>query len=415
MPQDLTPFEQTNFYLDKAFALAGIDADLERALKTPARELQVKLVVEKDAGGLLQFSGYRVQHDNSRGPFKGGIRFHPQVNLDEVRSLASLMTWKTAVMDIPFGGGKGAVDCDPAALSAAERERLVRAFVRSIHEIIGPNSDVPAPDVGTGAQEMAWFVNEYEKLHGVAPGVVTGKPLSLGGSPGRDAATGRGVVAAVAKILELNHAGELKGKSFAIQGMGNVGGWAARILAELDGKVVAISDSKGGVYNAVGLDIISGLDKYAQRKGDLSAFGGAPISNGDLLTLDCDILIPAALGHVIDGRNASAIRARYVAEAANHPVTPEADAILKAKGITVIPDILCNAGGVTVSYFEWLQNQDSNAWSEAQVNEELEKKMSEACSAVFETASSRKIDLRTAAFLIAVERVARATQLRGFG
>ena len=384
-------------------------------LKIPARETQVKLTIDRDTGEIATFSGFRVQHDNARGPFKGGIRFHHEVNLDEVRSLASLMTWKTAVMNIPFGGAKGAVNCTPSALSVRERERLVRALVRGIHEIIGPDRDVPAPDVGTGPQEMAWFVDEFEKIHGYAPGVVTGKPVELGGSLGRDAATGRGVVFAIREIFALMNAGEISGKTFAVQGFGNVGRWAALLIAELGGKVVAVSGSAGGVYNPAGLNIAEGLRHYDSQKNKFAAFGGEAISNADLLALECDVLIPAALGGVVHAGNAAAVRARYIAEAANHPVTPEADEILRGRGVTLIPDILCNAGGVTVSYFEWVQNAQRYMWSEKQVNQALEQKMIEACRDVYQLSQAEKTDLRTAAFLIAARRVAHATMLRGAG
>lgn len=414
MPKQ-TPIEETNFFLNKAFALAGLESRVIEALRTPAREVQVELIIDRDNGDIASFRGYRVQHDNSRGPFKGGIRFHPEVNLDEVRSLASLMTWKTAVMDIPFGGAKGAVNCNPATLSARERERLMRTFVRGIHALIGPDADIPAPDVGTGAQEMAWLTDEYEKIHGYAPGVTTGKPVELGGSPGRDAATGHGVVLAIREILRLMNAGGISGKSFAIQGFGNVGSWAARLIAGFGGKVIAVSGSQGGVYNKAGLNIADGWRSYNSGEKNFSSFGGTLISNADLLLLECDVLIPAALGGVIDVSNASAVKASFVAEAANHPLTPEADQILRERGITIIPDILCNAGGVTVSYFEWVQNAQRYGWSEAQVNDALAQKMVQASESVFAIAGQYKTDLRTAAFLIAVRRVARATMLRGIG
>ncbi len=409
----MTPFEQTNFFLDNAFALAGLDAILEQRLRIPVRETQVKLAIANDKGDPAVFTAYRVQHDNSRGPFKGGIRFHPDVNLDEVRSLASLMTWKCAVVDIPLGGAKGAVACNPAALSAREKQRLMRAFVRSIHEIVGPDRDIPAPDVGTGAAEMAWFLDEYEKLHGYAPGVVTGKPLELGGSPGRDAATGRGAVFTIREILASLNAGGIHGKTFAIQGLGNVAAWMAKILSELGGHVIAVSNSTGGVFHKDGLKIAAGMQAYATGARGLSAFAGEPVSNDELLALECDVLVPAALGGVIHAGNAAAVKARFIAEAANHPLTPEADQLLRQRGVTIIPDILCNAGGVTVSYFEWVQNAQRYGWSEEQVNTALEQKMNAACRAVVALAQGRKTDLRTAAFLIAVERVALATRLRG--
>jgi glutamate dehydrogenase (NAD(P)+) len=410
----LTPFEQTNFYLAKAFAVANLGADVERMLLTPRRELQVKLVVQLDSGAFKTFTGFRVQHDNARGPFKGGIRFHHEVNLDEVRSLASLMTWKTAVVDIPFGGAKGAVLCKPAELSANEKQRLTRALVRALHEVIGPDKDIPAPDVGTSASEMGWFVDEFELLHGFAPGVVTGKPLALGGSLGRDAATGRGTLFAIREILRLAGAGEIAGKTFAVQGFGNVGAWAARLIAAEGGRIVAVSNSRTGVYNQNGIDAESLWLTYQKGEKSFAAGAGEPITNAELLAVDCDVLVPAALGGVLTAENAGRVRAKYIAEAANHPVTPEADEILRKRGVLLIPDILCNAGGVTVSYFEWVQNAQRATWTELKVNAELELKMAEACRSVWSLSQEAKVDLRTSAFLLAIQRVVAATRLRGF-
>ncbi len=410
----MTPFEQTNFYLAKAFAVANLGADVERMLLTPRRELQVKLVVQLDSGAFKTFTGFRVQHDNARGPFKGGIRFHHEVNLDEVRSLASLMTWKTAVVDIPFGGAKGAVLCKPAELSANEKQRLTRALVRALHEVIGPDKDIPAPDVGTSASEMGWFVDEFELLHGFAPGVVTGKPLALGGSLGRDAATGRGTLFAIREILRLAGAGEIAGKTFAVQGFGNVGAWAARLIAAEGGRIVAVSNSRTGVYNQNGIDAESLWLTYQKGEKSFAAGAGEPITNAELLAVDCDVLVPAALGGVLTAENAGRVRAKYIAEAANHPVTPEADEILRKRGVLLIPDILCNAGGVTVSYFEWVQNAQRATWTELKVNAELELKMAEACRSVWSLSQEAKVDLRTSAFLLAIQRVVAATRLRGF-
>jgi glutamate dehydrogenase (NAD(P)+) len=409
----MTPFE-TNFYLAKAFAVANLGADVERMLLTPRRELQVKLVVQLDSGAFKTFTGFRVQHDNARGPFKGGIRFHHEVNLDEVRSLASLMTWKTAVVDIPFGGAKGAVLCKPAELSANEKQRLTRALVRALHEVIGPDKDIPAPDVGTSASEMGWFVDEFELLHGFAPGVVTGKPLALGGSLGRDAATGRGTLFAIREILRLAGAGEIAGKTFAVQGFGNVGAWAARLIAAEGGRIVAVSNSRTGVYNQNGIDAESLWLTYQKGEKSFAAGAGEPITNAELLAVDCDVLVPAALGGVLTAENAGRVRAKYIAEAANHPVTPEADEILRKRGVLLIPDILCNAGGVTVSYFEWVQNAQRATWTELKVNAELELKMAEACRSVWSLSQEAKVDLRTSAFLLAIQRVVAATRLRGF-
>lgn len=405
----LTPFEQTNFYLSKAFALARLGEALENVLRVPARELSCRLTIERDSGEPVSFSAFRVQHNNARGPFKGGIRYHPAVDLDEVRSLASLMTWKTAVVDIPFGGAKGAIACSPRELSDREKERLTRAFVRQLAPIVGPDLDVPAPDVNTSAREMGWFVDEFERLRGYAPGVVTGKPLALGGSLGREAATGRGTLFAIREVLQLQGLGSIAGKTFAVQGFGNVGLWAARLISEAGGKVIAISNSKGGIVNEAGLDIAAIAQSY---NGKLE---GDAVSNETLLGLECDVLVPSALGGVITAENAGSVRAKMIAEAANHPVTPQADEILRKKGVTLIPDILCNAGGVTVSYFEWVQNTQRMAWSEEQVNRALEEKMVKATRAVYGRAQAAQCDLRTAAFLLAVERVAEASRLRSFG
>lgn len=404
----MTPFEQTNHYLAKAFALAALPAALEKALRSPVRELSCRLTIERDSGELVNFSAFRVQHNNARGPFKGGIRYHHEVDLDEVRSLASLMTWKTAVVGIPFGGAKGAIACRPAELSDREKERLTRAFVRQLAPLIGPDLDVPAPDVNTSAREMGWFVDEFEKLRGFSPGVVTGKPIALGGSLGRDAATGRGTLFAIREILRLKGMGGIAGKTFAVQGFGNVGQWAAKLIAEAGGKIIAVSNSKGGIVSSAGLDIapISGA-YHGKLEGDA-------ISNAELLALQCDVLVPSALGGVITAENAGRVRAKVIAEAANHPVTPEADRLLADRGVVLIPDILCNAGGVTVSYFEWVQNAQRIAWTEDAVNEALEQKMVNACADVHARAKTADCDLRTAAFLLAVERVAEATRLRGF-
>lgn len=405
----MTPFEQTNHYLSRAFALANLGERLELVLRTPAREISAEIIIERDSGELACFTGYRVQHDNTRGPFKGGIRYHNEVDLDEVRALASLMTWKTAVVNIPFGGAKGAIACRPADLSVHEIERLTRAFVRKLAPVIGPDHDVPAPDVNTSAREMGWFVDEYERLHGYAPGVVTGKPIALGGSLGRDAATGRGTVFAIREILRLKEMGSIAGKTFAVQGFGNVGQWAARLIAAAGGKVIAVSNSKGGIVNSTGFDLESIARSY---RGKLE---GDAVTNAELLELECDVLVPSALGGVITAENAGRVRAKLIAEAANHPVTPEADRLLADRGVVLIPDILCNAGGVTVSYFEWVQNAQRVAWTEDVVNQALEQKMVKACADVHVRAEAAGCDLRTAAFLLAVERVAEATRLRGFG
>jgi glutamate dehydrogenase (NAD(P)+) len=326
---------------------------LQRLLLTPKRELGVELVVQMDNGEIESFEAYRVQHNDARGPFKGGLRYHPQVDLDDVRSLASLMTWKTAVMDIPFGGAKGGITVDPKRLSERELEKLTRKLVGAIKEIVGPAEDIPAPDMNTGAREMAWFFDEYSKYKGFSPGVVTGKPVHLHGSLGREAATGRGTVFAIRELLRATESGKIADHTFAIQGFGNVGAWAAELLQEQGGKVVAVSDVSTAVGNAKGLDI-KALRAHAATGRPLGEFeGGEAFPVGDLLKTKCDVLIPAAIGGVIDAAVAKQLDCRFVVEAANGPTTPEGDRVLRERGVVVLPDILTNGGGVTVSFFEW--------------------------------------------------------------
>lgn len=405
-------YEQTQSFLNKAFKILKMDPRFEMALKTPGREVRVELVIDLDDGTIGNFIGYRVQHDDSRGPYKGGLRYHPGVEIDEIRSLASLMTWKTAVINIPFGGAKGGITCNPKDLSDREKQRLTRAFVDKIHDIIGPHQDIPAPDMGTSSKEMAWIMDEYSARHGFNPGVVTGKPLDLFGSPGRTAATGRGVVIALQEHLR-RQGQEIKDCRFAIQGFGNVGSWTASLLHELGGRVLAVSDVNGGIYDPRGLDIPTVI-KTIEREGSCVKHPHAQrISNEELLTLDTDVLIPAALGGVLHSENAPQIKARLIAEAANHPTTPEADQYFLEKGIVILPDILCNAGGVTVSYFEWVQNTQNYPWDEELVNQRLSDRMIAAYQDVVNTAAKHQTDLRTAAFILGIERVAQATIQRG--
>nr|MDP9121845.1 glutamate dehydrogenase [Acidobacteriota bacterium] len=359
------------------------------------------------------FTGYRVQHDNSRGPFKGGLRYHPDVDLDEIRALASLMTWKTAVVGVPYGGAKGGIAVDPAQLSLHELERLTRKFVAGIHDLIGDHVDIPAPDVNTNSQVMAWIMDEYSKFHGFHPGVVTGKPVDLFGSVGRDEATGRGVVIACEELLR-THGQEVSDARYVVQGFGNVGTYAARFFHELGGKVVAVSDINGGLHDPQGLDIPALLAHTAHHRTIKGFPQGKEISNKALLTVPCDFLIPAALGGVIDRNIADAVETRFVIEGANAPTTPAADQKLAERGIVVAPDILVNAGGVTVSYFEWVQNLQQFYWDEEQVNRELAKRMERAWNEVFKVHRDKGVDLRRAAYLIAIDRVARAESLRGF-
>lgn len=409
----MSMLDDTQAYLSDAFDALGFTGLQKRLFQTPSREVKVELVIERDNGELAHFIGFRVQHDNSRGPYKGGLRYHPHVDLGEVNSLASLMTWKTAVIDVPFGGAKGGIQCDPSTLSLREQERLTRRFVDAIHEVIGPYTDIPAPDVNTNGQHMAWFFDQYSRLNGHSPGVVTGKPVDLFGSAGREAATGRGVMFAVLEALR--HDGEdIRGKKVAVQGYGNVGSWAARLLAAQGALIVAVSDVRGGVQSPEGLDLAA-VDAQVKATGSVVGTPGTDaISNEDLLVTACDILIPAALGEVITASNAPHLRCRYIAEGANGPTTYAANQILNARGITTLPDIFANAGGVTVSWFEWVQNIQQFQWTEAEVNRRLEDKMRAGFQALVATAGRHGCALREAAFILALERVAAATRKRGF-
>lgn len=387
-----------------------LDEGMILRLLTPMREVKTELTVTRDDGSIATFVGYRVQHDNARGPMKGGIRYDSHVNPDEVNALAALMTWKTAIMGLPYGGAKGGVNCNPRELSLGEQQRLTRAFVDGIHDFIGVNVDVPAPDMGTNAQTMAWIVDHYSRYHGWSPGVVTGKPLELGGSAGRDAATGRGVMFALQAYLR-DAGQELAGKRIAVQGFGNVGSWAARLLAEQGAKIVATSDITGGIRNPEGLDCEALLSHVHQLGGVKGFSGGEDFPGEELLTSECDVLVPAALESVITKDNAGDVQAKVIVEGANGPTTPEADEILLKKGVTVIPDFYANGGGVTVSYFEWAQNIQQYKWDEERVNAELRKRMDESWEALKQERGSSP-DLRLAAFKLAIKRVASATQLR---
>ena len=410
----MSAFEETNQYLSRAFEALDMDPRFEVMLRTPAREIKVEIVIVMDDGSIGNFIGYRIQHDDSRGPFKGGLRYHPGVEPEEVRSLASLMTWKTAVIDVPFGGAKGGITCDPHSMSKGERQRLTRAFVDALHDTIGPTTDIPAPDMGTGPQEMAWFMDQYDQHHGFAPGVVTGKPVDLFGSPGRGAATGRGVMLCIREHLA-REGTSLADCTYAIQGFGNVGSWAARLIHEAGGRVIAVSDVHGGIHDPAGLDIPAVWEATCATGTCTSYEGATPIGNEALLELPCDVLIPAALGGVLHDGNADRIQARVIAEGANHPTRPDADQALRARGVALLPDILCNAGGVTVSYFEWVQNIQKFPWTEEVVNERLEDKMVRGYAAVAAAAVQYGVDLRTAAFVVAIQRVAAATMQLGRG
>ncbi len=415
MAEDLNPFEMAQRQLDEAAQVLGLDPGLHAFLREPMRELHVSLPVRMDDGSLRIFKGFRVQYNDARGPAKGGLRFHPDETIDTVRALAAWMTWKTAVVDIPLGGGKGGVVCNPKEMSQGELERLSRAYIRQVGRILGPDKDVPAPDVYTNPQIMAWMMDEYSALQGHnEPGVITGKPLALGGSAGRVDATARGgmyCLREAAKVLGI----DLRSATAAIQGYGNAGYYAQLLGEELLGlKVIAVSDSKGAILKWEGLEC--GLVK--ERKDETGTCVGLPesdaITNEELLALDVDVLIPAALENVITAQNAGRIKAKVVVELANGPTTPEADSILHKKGVYVIPDFLCNAGGVVVSYFEQVQNAYNYYWDLDEVHDRLDKRMTAAFRTVHQTAQARNVHNRLAAYLVAVERVAGAMRLRGW-
>jgi len=409
---DRLSFEDTNYFFGRAMDVMDVGGNIEDLLVTPNRSVSVKIPLEMDDGRIRVFEGYRVQHNNARGPFKGGLRFAAEVDLDEVQSLASLMTWKTALTQIPYGGAKGGVTVDVRELSKGELERLTRRFVNRIHEFIGPQTDIPAPDMNTNAQVMAWIMDQYSTLHGHNPAVVTGKPLDLYGAEGREAATGRGAVYVIEELLR-DEGRDIKETSFAIQGLGNVGFFAARFLGALGAKIVGVSDVSGAVYDEGGLPVQEILS-HVSGGGLLEGYtGGNAISNDELLTLPMDVLVPAAIGNVINESNMREIRASYIVEAANSPVTPKADEHLKEKGVIIVPDILANAGGVIVSYFEWVQNLQNFSWKEKQANTELHAKITEAYHEVRKLAKRRGLDLRTAAFVLAIGKVGKATVLRG--
>ena len=406
-------WEMAQHQLDAVARLIGLNDSIHGFLREPKRVLEVSLPVRMDSGGFRMFKGYRVQHNMSRGPSKGGIRFHPDVSLDEVKALAMWMTWKCALVNIPFGGAKGGVICDPKHLSMQELENLTRRFTSEISIIIGPEKDIPAPDVYTTPQIMAWIMDTYSMQCGYSvPGVVTGKPVAIGGSLGRDKATARGCLYVVDEAMQTLGI-SIPGARVAIQGFGNAGMHAADLMSRRGYSIVAVSDSRGGVANPRGLDV-SGLIAHKTETGSVVGFtGGERIDNRELLEYDCDILVPAALEKVITAHNATRIRARLIAEAANGPTLPEADRILFERGIMVLPDILANAGGVTVSYFEWVQDLQENFWEEDEINERLKRKMTRAFRETHEEARRHNIDMRSGAYVVAVSRVAEATKLRG--
>jgi glutamate dehydrogenase (NAD(P)+) len=407
-------FEATNHYIRKASRIMNLGPRVEQLLLSLEAEHHVTIPIERDNGELAVFSGYRFQHNSARGPTKGGLRFHPTLDADDVRALATLMTWKTAVVNVPFGGAKGGVACDPAQLSQGELERITRKFVERIGQEIGPQRDIPAPDVNTNAQVMAWIMDHYSRLHGFAPAVVTGKPVELHGSEGREAATGYGVICVAENFLD-DVGKSLKSTTVAIQGFGNVGQFAALFAHQRGAKVVAVSDMSGGVANPSGLDIPK-LVQFTRSRRLLAEYQGDDVShitNDALLTYEVDLLIPAALGGVLTRQVAGEVRAKLIVEAANAPTLPEADEIFAQRGITVIPDILANAGGVTVSYFEWTQNLQCLRWTENEVNGRLRQMMTAAYTTIREVVRSRNLDWRTAAYIVALGRVAKAAMLRG--
>ena len=398
---------------DAAANHLGLDDGIREILRAPQRELSVRFPVRLDDGRVRVFTGYRVQHNVARGPAKGGLRYHPRTDIDEVRALAMWMTWKCALVNVPFGGAKGGVTCDPRQMSPKEVEALTRRFATELEGMIGPDSDIPAPDVGTNAQTMAWIMDTVSMHRGYSvPGVVTGKPVAIGGSQGRADATGQGVVYTIADAAR-RLGFDLRGATVAVQGFGNVGEATARLVAEAGARVVAITDIGGGVYRASGLDVPF-LRRLMQERGSiLDAPDSRPIDNDEMFGLDVDVLVLAALEGQVTADNAGTIRARILAEGANGPTTPDADPILQANGVTVIPDILCNSGGVIVSYFEWVQNRESLFWTPKLINGRLREAILAAAEAVWERADADGIDARRAAHAIAVERVAEATVLRG--
>ena len=389
----------------------GMKPNIAKALEIPDRELTVEVPFRRDNGEVESVIGFRVQHNNTRGPFKGGIRYHQHVDIQEVRSLATLMTWKTSLLDIPYGGGKGGIGIDPSKYSKTELERMSRRFFRAIDPIIGVNVDIPAPDVNTNAQVMSWFMDEYSQLHGYSPAIVTGKPLELGGSEGREAATGRGTAIITRETAE-KWGIDLQGAQIVVQGFGNVGSYAAKFLHEYGCKVIAVSDVSGGLYDPDGLDIPT-LFEYNYKHRTIDGFEqGKKITNEELLALECDFLIPAALGSAINEQNVDKLNCKVIIEAANGPVTGDAANKLWDKKIGIIPDILTNAGGVTVSYFEWVQNLQQFKWDEEDVNAKLENKMVKAFNEVYALKKEKNVPMRIASFMVAIDRVQTAYNLR---
>jgi glutamate dehydrogenase (NAD(P)+) len=410
---EVSNYEIVSHWFGLAAERLGLRDDIAAVLRSSYREVQVQVPVTLEDGRIHVFSGYRVQHNGARGPYKGGIRYHPEVDLDEVRALAELMTWKTAIAGIPYGGAKGGINVDPHKLGEKELQVVSRSFMDKIEKVLGPTRDIPAPDVGTNGQVMAWFMDEYGKLHGHTPACVTGKPIALEGSYGREAATGRGLVylyQEAAPQLDLDPADT----RFVVQGFGNVGSWAARILQELGATLVGVSDASGAIRRDRGLDA-EALHRHVREGGTVPEFDGAErIEPDELLDVECDVFIPAALGGMIHKQNADRLRCRMLLEGANSPTTPAADDILRDKGVFVLPDVLANAGGVVVSYFEWVQNLQHFRWDEQEVNERLGRIMRKAFGEVSERAREHDLTMRTAAYELGIERVVEAARTRGY-
>ncbi len=402
---------ESHFYFNKAADVLGLSKKIREILLTPLRSIKAELTIESETGELLHYIGYRVQHNNARGPMKGGLRFHPSVDEDHATALANLMTWKTAVVDVPFGGAKGGINCDPNSMSEKDLYMLTRRFVEQMKDVIGPTTDIPAPDVNTNARIMGWIMDEYSKYEGFSPAIVTGKPIHLFGSEGREEATGRGVMYVLAEALK-EKSWRFPDMLVAVQGFGNVGSNAARLIAEQGAKIVAVADHTGGISNSNGLDIPA-LIQWVKEHGGVKGFPEGEAFNGlDIITWDVDVLIPAALEDAINQENVDGIKAKIIVEGANGPTSPEANEILTEKGVLIIPDILANAGGVTVSYFEWAQNIQQFRWDLDRVNKELSKVMHKAYKAVRQVASDKNIDMRTAAFVLAIQRVGAAALAR---
>lgn len=406
-------FEAVQGFFDRAADRLQLDDATRLVLSTPRREVAVQIRVHMDGGSLSVYPGWRIQYNAARGPFKGGLRFHPNASLDEFRCFAALMTWKTALLDVPFGGGKGGVKVDPKQLSVTEIERLSRSFFAAIDMVVGPYRDIPAPDVNTGPREMAWMYDEYSKIHGDSPGVITGKPIAVGGSLGRDSATGRGGLFCLDRIA--HHRGWTRERiNVAVEGYGNAGSWFAILAHRMGYRVVAVSDSKGAIYCDEGLNPVDVL-AHKFETGSVVGFKHADTIDGpDIIGVPCEVLVPAALEESIRGDNADVVKANLVLEVANYPTTPEADEALAARGVTVIPDILSSAGGVTVSYLEWAQNIQRERWSEERVNGRMKELMESSTDATLARAHENAISHRAAAYEIAIERVAEAGHIRGW-